>query len=314
MVKHFLLVALLVTSAFLFAVPLAVGAPIYRGCFDSGPNLDGTANADFNGDVNTLTGALVGTGSWQAGNATKLNNGTLQQIQDCVTAAKAASQPGDEFVFFFSGHGGASVIADNADTDPNNFDGNIRIANSGGNPNRLSDDQLTTMLNGFKKGVTMSVVLDSCYSYTFSHDGNDIASVTQLDGATPVPAGTYIALLAAASPTTPCVGQGFTAKLANGIRTFEADLNKDGIITTQEAGIFANGYFISGQLKCDDGTSCSGATPPTGQDDVIGDPACGPSDVGTCPTVAIPEPASLALQSLGFVALGMVAWRRRHRK
>src|SRR5436853_424740 len=78
----------------------------FRGCFASGPNLDGTANADFNGDVDLLTGALVGTGSWQAGNASKLKNADTAAITQCISAAKLASRPGDEFVFFFSGHGG----------------------------------------------------------------------------------------------------------------------------------------------------------------------------------------------------------------
>ena len=45
-----------------------------KGCFASGPRVgggtDGAADPQWNKDVDTITGALVGTGSWAAGDAT----------------------------------------------------------------------------------------------------------------------------------------------------------------------------------------------------------------------------------------------------
>ena len=60
-------------------------------------------------DVDDLTGALEGYGSsWDSGDMTKLKGAaaTPAAIEAAINAAKADSKPGDEFLFYFSGHGG----------------------------------------------------------------------------------------------------------------------------------------------------------------------------------------------------------------
>lgn len=60
-------------------------------------------------DVNDVTGALEQyPASWNAADMTELtgNAATPAAIEAAINAAKADSKPGDEFVFYFSGHGG----------------------------------------------------------------------------------------------------------------------------------------------------------------------------------------------------------------
>ncbi len=60
-------------------------------------------------DVDDLTGALEGYGaSWNSSDMTKLKgaSATPNAIKAAIDAAKADSKPGDEFIFYFSGHGG----------------------------------------------------------------------------------------------------------------------------------------------------------------------------------------------------------------
>ncbi|TLM72542.1 MAG: hypothetical protein FDZ70_08325 [Actinobacteria bacterium] len=60
-------------------------------------------------DATATAGALAGYGaSWSAADQTVLTGGaaTPNAIQNAINAAKASSKPGDEFLFYFSGHGG----------------------------------------------------------------------------------------------------------------------------------------------------------------------------------------------------------------
>lgn len=299
---------LVVSTLVVFSLPASAGPITFRGCFASGPKLDGTADPAWDMDVDTITGALIGTGSWQAGNTTKLKNGSRTAIETCIGNAKTASIPGNEFVFFFSGHGGDSFFPDAAEAgEGGGSDNHIRIGNTaGGAADRITDDQLAGLLSGFKKSVTISVILDSCYSHTFFDGANDLGSVTQVNGV-PTPAGDHLALAAASSATTPTCAGGFTTRFANGISTFNADTDRDGVITTQEATDFVTGFFATGTPKCE-GVSCP--SPPVQQPDYVGPIDCDPrSDV--CPTVAaVPEPASLLLVVSGITVLGAGAWRR----
>jgi hypothetical protein len=295
---------LVMFTSVLFAWPASASPVTFRGCFASGPKLDGTVDPSWDMDVDTLTGALVGTGSWQAGNATKLKNGSRVAIQTCIDAAKVASMPGDEFMFFFSGHGGDSFFPDAAEAgEGGGSDNHIRIGNTAaGSADRITDDQLAILLSGFRRSVTMSVILDSCYSHTFFDGANDLGSVTQIDGG-PVAAGAHLALVAASSTATPTCGAGFTTRFANGISTFRADTNGDGVITTQEAAAFVGAFIATGTPKCEDDRPCT--IPPEQQPTHVGPNNCVPQEE-VCPTVAeVPEPASAFLVFLGMTILGL---------
>lgn len=296
----------------------------FRGCFASGPTNAGGMDAEFDGDVDTITGALVGTGSWMEGNITDLKTGKRADIETCVANAKTASVPGDEFVFYFAGHGG-DFLATGAEAGEGpagaSRDNLIRLAGAlPGTTDDYSDDQLADLLSGFKKSVTISVILDSCFSHTFSDGADDLGSITQVNG-NPVLAGDHLALSAASSPTTPTCGGGYTRRLADGLTImagmFRADTNKDGTVTTEEATRFASGFTPTPEPRCATDASCP--VPSTQFSTFFGPEGCGPLDP-VCPILAemeVPEPGSLALLLTALLAgaapFAAVALRRARR-
>jgi hypothetical protein len=272
----------------------------------------------WNADVDTISQALINTGSWQAGNITKLKNGTRAAITNCITAAKGAAIPGDEFVFYFSGHGGDFLPSAAELNEGGGTDNHILVADAiAGTRDRITDDQLSTLLSGFKKSVTISVILDSCYSHSFSDGADDLRSVTQVDGAA-VPAGDHLALSAASSAASPTCGAGFTTRLADGLGKlpsgiFKADANGDGTVTTQEATDYALTIMPSSVPKCDPLTGCD--IPDTQFSSFFGLEGCGPLDP-VCPILVerVPEPANLGLTALVLTVSGSMLWRKSRRK
>lgn len=292
-------------------------ATVFRGCFASGPALDGTADAEFDGDVDTITGALAGTGSWPAANITKLKNGSRVGIKDCVDKLKADSKSGDEIVFYFAGHGGDSLFPDAAEAgETNGSDNHIRIGNTaGGAADRMTDDDLATLLSGFASSVTMSVILDSCHSYSFFGGANDLGSVTQKGAGGDVAAGAHLAFIASTTAAEPTCTGGMTGRIAEGLKkegdTFKADKNKDGTVTTEEAGEYARAYTRSGGTRCDD-DGCDLPPSPTAQSIYEGSIGCGPGD-DVCTRVAelpVPVPATLGLFATSLLILAARRARR----
>lgn len=73
---------------------------------------------------------------------------------------KAEVQPGEEFVFAESSHG--SCVAGGA------FATDDEMPQAAGEPDgKITGAELAQYLSGFQKGVTMTVILDSCYSGNF---------------------------------------------------------------------------------------------------------------------------------------------------
>jgi hypothetical protein len=294
--------ASLVVSAMFAVSSRASAQTTFRGCFASGPETNGVQEPAFDAAVDALAAALLGTGSWMAGNATKLPNGNRVSIEACVNAAKAASIPGDEFVFSFVGHGGDEFFPDAAEAGEGaGSDNHIRIGNTaGGAADRITDDQLAALLSGFRRSVTISVILESCFSHTFFDGANDLGSVTQVNGG-PVLAGTHLALSASSSPDMPSCRLGYTTNIAQGITTGDADSDGDGVYTTQEVTDYAGGFSATGRRLCE-GTTCPAPTEPQGPTYV------GPDDCDhrfeVCPIVAtVPEPATPLLVVTGMAVL-----------
>ena len=314
--------------------PRLVGNTTFRGCFASGP---GTGSAQSDTDVDTITDALAATGSWSVSNMTELKQGTKAQIEACINAAKTASVPGDEFIFYFSGHGGDGLFPDTTEVgEGGGADNHIRVGDQ-----RIKDDDLATMLSGFKKSVTIVVILDSCYSHTFKDGANDLGSVTQVNGATAA-AGHRLALIAASTTANPTCGWNFTSKLAEGLAKeggyCKDDANHDGVVTAKEAEDYAHNRTAGAAPKCDDDPEecpeggCStestydGPVPP----DIDACPTeYGPVRNNGCPTVGglaeLPDVAGDSGSSAGtyaalagglaaaVLALGAGAWYTRRR-
>lgn len=248
--------------------PRLVGGTIFRGCFVSGPDTSGAADSDWDKDVDTITNALKGTGSWQDANMTKLKNGKRADIETCVNAAKAAAEPGDEFIFYFSGHGGNGTFQDGVqdqhetaadpNDDPDDFDNHILLGDTtAGTRSRMSDDELAKLLSGFKQSVTIVVILDSCNSHTFGDGSADLGSVTQKDPAgNDVPATSHLGLIAASTAANPTCSAGLTDRIADGLKAqgdhLKADKNGDGVVTAKEAADYARAYLPELKPKCDE--------------------------------------------------------------
>jgi hypothetical protein len=92
-------------------------------------------------------------------------NATRANIRSALSRVAAGIQPGDVFVFFYSGHGGQTRAA-RAD-DPNELDGldEYIVAHDG----NLGDDELGTLLSAIHARTTL-VALDSCFSGGFAKD------------------------------------------------------------------------------------------------------------------------------------------------
>ena len=289
----------------------------FRGCFASGPDDSGGAFLDAR--VDGLTGALVGTGSWQAANAVKLKQAARAAITDCVANAKKDSISGDEFVFYFVGHGGDNIIADGGEVgEGNGHDNHIRIASLiGGAADRMTDDQLAALLSGFKNSVTVSVILNSCFSHTFLDGANDLPSVTQILNGQNVPIGGHLAVIAASTAAqTNCTVES-TDKMIEALTVengkIKGDANQDGTLTTEELHKFVKtGTFAIGTSLCDEGDSCPATNAPQpGQYEGLLD--CGPNDEVCTKVATTPEPGTLVLLLAGVAGIGAGTLRRRGR-
>jgi hypothetical protein len=112
----------------------------------------------FDKDARRWRDALLNLGQgWAENRMSFLQQPTPQQLRDDFTATKALVRSGDEFHFYYSGHG-----RDNT--------GEMYL----GLANYWSGGDLKTALSGFVKGVTISVTLDSCYSYKLQNSIQDI--------------------------------------------------------------------------------------------------------------------------------------------
>lgn len=92
-------------------------------------------------------------------------NATRSAIRDALSRVAAGIQPGDVFVFFYSGHGGQTRAA-RAD-DPNELDGldEYMVAYDG----NILDDEMGQLLSQIHARTTL-VALDSCFSGGFAKD------------------------------------------------------------------------------------------------------------------------------------------------
>ncbi len=231
--------------------------------------------ATFNNSVDKITQALD-VANWDSGNQEDVKQGTKADIIAAINKFKKGGAKelgsGDEFVFFFAGHGGNSILddgvqdqdetaADPAD-EPDASDNHI-LVNTGA---RISDDDLATMLSGFKQSVTINVILSSCKSNTFTDGTADLPQITQKDdNDNDVTATGHVAVLAAGATTSffgnDSGGMEFVKKLVDGLKKkpngfLKADTNNDGTVTAKELSDFASSYFTGPDPACDEGDDC----------------------------------------------------------
>ncbi len=152
---------------------------------------------------------------WEPGNKVVCGTGNTIPLSGKINSFKDGKspppdpKPGDEFVFYYSGHGSNHTRADgrtdpkkepeettpDPKDEPDSFDNSIVV--QGGH---VSDDELAEWLSGFPDCVTITVILDSCYSGTFRDGAKDLKSAKNANGE---PYGDdHLAILAASNNTT----------------------------------------------------------------------------------------------------------------
>ena len=212
--------------------------------------------------------ALCTYPGWTVDNTSLCLAPTKRAIAIEIDRYKALAKPCDEFIFYFNGHGGKVPDADGDERD-NDGDEHILVANSTGVDEdgdglidedpidgvdndgdglidedpagyRITDDELTTLLTGFKECVSIVVIIDTCYAGGFVGGTTDLQSLMTCNNS--------IAVLMACTGAE-CSLQFsrdggltwrgiFTIGCLDGLKpvgaTTKADKNSDGITTAEE--------------------------------------------------------------------------------
>jgi len=131
-------------------VTLSGSKTTYYGVFVNGPG-EGEKKAEqetvFKNDVDRWMTTLKDKGQgWDESRMTPCEKPTFEGLKKTIAAYENRVQSGEEFHFFFDGHGSE--------------DGSILLGDGCVTPKQLSE-----ALSGFKECVTISVIFDSCYSY-----------------------------------------------------------------------------------------------------------------------------------------------------
>jgi hypothetical protein len=101
----------------------------------------------------------------------------INKFKDDPDEAPPNPQPGDEFLFFFSGHGSNQSNDPNGD-ETDGHDESI-LAND---TQDITDDDLSDWLSGFPECVTITVKLDACHSGGFADGTSDVQHAENANG------------------------------------------------------------------------------------------------------------------------------------
>lgn len=143
-------------------VTVAGSGKTYGGVFVGGGDPGWFGRRTINENLNQYTNALKNTpdSGWSEDRMSIIpssNENTTETVKRAIDRYKPggdrALKPGDEFQFFFVGHGRPPALAYNKDAK-----GNPIITD-------LDEATLAKWLSGFPRSVTIAVILDTCYSY-----------------------------------------------------------------------------------------------------------------------------------------------------
>jgi Divergent InlB B-repeat domain len=270
----------------------------FRGCFASGMTKPTEGPDDFYDEISkaprfpdgNIVTALTKTGSWQLsdievlprhaeGKPNKQQQGASRpEVRQCIANARAQLGPGDQFVFLYTGHGmpgGGLAIGPHDDPD---FKGGTIVPSD-----------LTEWLSGFRKGVSITVILLSCYGYAIWDSPNPAApgiknvKFKDENGKNTIDAGPYLALItsAKADRRNGEARSGDIHRLVEALKLtddhqcphpergcgrFAADKDKDHIVTAKEAADYAGYYQAIGTRRC---FRCTGSCAPDNPDDLL---------------------------------------------
>ena len=154
-------------------------------------------NEAFAGDAAAVKGALEGTTGGSSAPpsqdpASTTNTVTRPSLGDLIRAInelKNKALAGQEVTIFFVGHGGGGGPYGSPDGDEEPFDehfwlncGGPEVAPNDEAGDTVTDDALRRMLAGFRPGVTLVLIMDSCWGGGFTGGSSDLPE----DGSTAV--------------------------------------------------------------------------------------------------------------------------------
>jgi hypothetical protein len=212
------------------------GTKFYR-VYVTGPGKSVGEESGFRDDRDELKDDLEQAGNQGAGsNSQSMEKPTKQQLRNALDALKNATQPGEEVTLYIGGHGNGGNGGLNSPGEANDAkDEFVWLNDANGNgkadyPDEiLTDDELATMLTGFRTSVTTVVIMDSCYGGGFTGGANDIQETDHV---------AVVGPSATAPIDPPGIWGAFTSTLtedaADGGGERYADANEDGKVTAEE--------------------------------------------------------------------------------
>jgi len=152
------LLLLLAVATALSTATTAVGRTIYRGI----------GNDEFRDDIDTLAACLKPHLASPYDLDLRVKDKSGAEICALVQADAILCQPGDIYIFHYSGHG--SFQPDNTPgEDPNGDDETIGLSGTG-----LTDDELAGCMKNFADCCTVLVIMDSCFGGGFVGGTEDL--------------------------------------------------------------------------------------------------------------------------------------------
>jgi len=212
----------------------------------------------FGGEADKVNDSLNGPG-WDDKNSTTLENesATKKRIEEEIDRLKTLLKPGEELVIYITAHGNNNDSIDGVEDkdelgadkkdEKDGYDNYFKTSDG----LVITDDELRDLIDGFQDSVTITVILDFCYSGTFKDGKFDLptAGPEALNGK---PYGDdHLSVIPASDGTTPAPNDPagrttFTDKILDGIKINEstgkpnADKNKDGILNSSELAKYAS--------------------------------------------------------------------------
>ena len=153
-----------------------------------------------------------GTGSQAAGStSTTLSNPKkfTQSVWNALKEIRRKAKPGDELTFYYRGHGGGGPkygSRDQKGEDSEKYDEHI--------DGKILDDQLAAWLGKFDPGVSITLLLDTCFGGGFAGGGDDVKE------------GSSVQVIGVGN-TCPSTGSTLTDESVGGCKG-DADLDGDG--------------------------------------------------------------------------------------
>ncbi len=171
--------------------------------------------------------------------STMVRDGDIKsELKNWLDAKRNVVEPNEEVCIYYNGHGGDGKKAgakDKDKDDPDEYDNHITSTKKKGGKTEpvksITDDELATMISGFKESVTFVIILDSCYGGTFSDGTKDLPSAKNKEGAV---YGDHLSHIGPSGTIRNEMTEGLKKALEKVDGRARGDTDKDGKLTGEE--------------------------------------------------------------------------------